>query len=83
MTCERGNVLMTIPWLVKVMEHVAAVKPHFVAIHCQEVGGKNSEKGMAHVPKFIESMRELGAEQVRSFTILGFNFHFFVTENLT
>ena len=59
------------------MEHVAAVKPHFVAIHCQEVGGKNSEKGMAHVPKFIESMRELGAEQVRSFTILGFNFHFF------
>ena len=71
-------VLMTIPWLVKVMEHVAAVKPHFVAIHCQEVGGKNSEKGMAHVPKFIESMRELGAEQVRSFTtISGFSFHFF------
>jgi len=50
-------------WMAKVMEHVAAVKPHFVAIHCQEVGGKNSEKGMAHVPKFIESMRELGAEQ--------------------
>ena len=29
-------------------------QPEFLAIHCQEVGGKNYEETMQHVNKFIK-----------------------------
>ena len=28
-------------------------RPEFVALHCQEVGGKNYETSMQHVDKFV------------------------------
>ena len=28
-------------------------EPHFIALHCQEVGGKNYEESMQHVEHFI------------------------------
>ncbi|KAK3554149.1 hypothetical protein QTP70_019076, partial [Hemibagrus guttatus] len=31
-------------------------KPHFVALHCQEVGGKNYEESMAHVDSFVKEL---------------------------
>lgn len=29
-------------------------RPHFMALHCQEFGGKNYEASMAHVDKFVK-----------------------------
>lgn len=29
-------------------------KPHFMALHCQEFGGKNYEASMSHVDKFVK-----------------------------
>uniref|UniRef100_A0A3B4C626 inositol-polyphosphate 5-phosphatase n=1 Tax=Pygocentrus nattereri TaxID=42514 RepID=A0A3B4C626_PYGNA len=31
-------------------------KPHFVALHCQEVGGKNYEESMTHVDSFVKEL---------------------------
>uniref|UniRef100_A0A3Q0SID4 inositol-polyphosphate 5-phosphatase n=1 Tax=Amphilophus citrinellus TaxID=61819 RepID=A0A3Q0SID4_AMPCI len=31
-------------------------KPHFVALHCQEVGGKNYEASMSHVDNFVKEL---------------------------
>uniref|UniRef100_A0A668A540 inositol-polyphosphate 5-phosphatase n=1 Tax=Myripristis murdjan TaxID=586833 RepID=A0A668A540_9TELE len=31
-------------------------KPHFVAVHCQEVGGKNYEASMSHVDNFVKEL---------------------------
>lgn len=31
-----------------------AHKPHFMALHCQEFGGKNYEASMSHVDKFVK-----------------------------
>lgn len=33
---------------------VHAHKPHFMALHCQEFGGKNYEASMSHVDKFVK-----------------------------
>uniref|UniRef100_A0A8C9XWI3 inositol-polyphosphate 5-phosphatase n=1 Tax=Sander lucioperca TaxID=283035 RepID=A0A8C9XWI3_SANLU len=30
-------------------------KPHFLAVHCQEVGGKNYEASMSHVDSFVNT----------------------------
>ena len=29
-------------------------RPHFLALHCQEFGGKNYEASMSHVDKFVK-----------------------------
>ncbi|KAM4839386.1 inositol polyphosphate-5-phosphatase A isoform X5 [Urocitellus parryii] len=31
-------------------------KPHFMALHCQEFGGKNYEASMSHVDKFVKEL---------------------------
>uniref|UniRef100_A0A672HRG6 inositol-polyphosphate 5-phosphatase n=1 Tax=Salarias fasciatus TaxID=181472 RepID=A0A672HRG6_SALFA len=31
-------------------------RPHFVAVHCQEVGGKNYEASMSHVDSFVTEL---------------------------
>lgn len=36
------------------LQTVHTHKPHFVALHCQEVGGKNYEESMAHVDSFVK-----------------------------
>ena len=33
---------------------VKKLKPEFLALHCQEVGGKNYEESMQHVNKFVK-----------------------------
>lgn len=38
------------PFLQTVQSH----KPHFLAVHCQEVGGKNYEASMSHVDSFVK-----------------------------
>lgn len=43
-------------WLQEFYEAVAKYKPHFIAVHCQEIGGKDYETGMAQVDPFVESI---------------------------
>lgn len=40
--------------LCALLQTVHTHKPHFVALHCQEVGGKNYEESMAHVDSFVK-----------------------------
>ncbi|XP_073690632.1 inositol polyphosphate-5-phosphatase A-like, partial [Garra rufa] len=42
-----------------------AHRPHFVALHCQEVGGKNYEASMAHVDSFIKEL--LSSDAMKDF----------------
>ncbi|MXQ94357.1 hypothetical protein E5288_WYG001142 [Bos mutus] len=35
---------------------VHAHRPHFLALHCQEFGGKNYEASMSHVDKFVKEL---------------------------
>ncbi|XP_035387266.1 inositol polyphosphate-5-phosphatase A isoform X1 [Electrophorus electricus] len=43
-------------WLREFYQTVHTHKPHFVALHCQEVGGKNYEESMTHVDSFIKEL---------------------------
>uniref|UniRef100_A0A4W4GJN4 inositol-polyphosphate 5-phosphatase n=1 Tax=Electrophorus electricus TaxID=8005 RepID=A0A4W4GJN4_ELEEL len=43
-------------FVVVVFQTVHTHKPHFVALHCQEVGGKNYEESMTHVDSFIKEL---------------------------
>ncbi|ROK15883.1 Type I inositol 1,4,5-trisphosphate 5-phosphatase [Anabarilius grahami] len=47
-------------------ETVQAHRPHFVAVHCQEVGGKNYEASMAHVDSFIKEL--LSSDAMKDFS---------------
>uniref|UniRef100_A0A3P8Q7R7 inositol-polyphosphate 5-phosphatase n=1 Tax=Astatotilapia calliptera TaxID=8154 RepID=A0A3P8Q7R7_ASTCA len=40
-------------WLREFYQTVQSHKPHFLALHCQEVGGKNFEESMSHVDNFV------------------------------
>ncbi|GCC39043.1 hypothetical protein chiPu_0023350, partial [Chiloscyllium punctatum] len=40
-------------WLQEFYQVVNRYKPHFLAVHCQEIGGKDYEVGMEHVDKFV------------------------------
>ncbi|KAG7274736.1 hypothetical protein CRUP_035527, partial [Coryphaenoides rupestris] len=43
-------------WLREFYQTVHSHKPHFIAVHCQEVGGKNCEASMVHVDTFIKEL---------------------------
>ncbi|XP_029525616.1 inositol polyphosphate-5-phosphatase A-like isoform X1 [Oncorhynchus nerka] len=43
-------------WLREFYQTVQSHKPHFIAVHCQEVGGKNYEASMAHVDCFVKEL---------------------------
>ncbi|KAG1963063.1 inositol polyphosphate-5-phosphatase A [Pimephales promelas] len=43
-------------WLREFCQTVQAHRPQFVAVHCQEVGGKNYEASMTHVDSFIKEL---------------------------
>lgn len=43
-------------WLREFYQTVHIHKPHFIALHCQEVGGKNYEASMSHVDKFVKEL---------------------------
>ena len=36
------------------LQAVKEMKPSFLAVHCQEVGGKNYETSMIHVDAFVK-----------------------------
>uniref|UniRef100_A0A671V247 inositol-polyphosphate 5-phosphatase n=1 Tax=Sparus aurata TaxID=8175 RepID=A0A671V247_SPAAU len=38
------------------LQTVQTHKPHFLAVHCQEVGGKNYEASMSHVDCFVKEL---------------------------
>ncbi|XP_039193384.1 inositol polyphosphate-5-phosphatase A isoform X5 [Crotalus tigris] len=43
-------------WLREFYQIVHAHKPQFMALHCQEFGGKNYEASMSHVDKFVKEL---------------------------
>ncbi|TDH00868.1 hypothetical protein EPR50_G00174200 [Perca flavescens] len=43
-------------WLREFYQTVQTHKPHFLAVHCQEVGGKNYEASMSHVDSFVKEL---------------------------
>ncbi|XP_034519369.1 inositol polyphosphate-5-phosphatase A isoform X10 [Ailuropoda melanoleuca] len=43
-------------WLREFYQVVHTHKPHFMALHCQEFGGKNYEASMSHVDKFVKEL---------------------------
>ncbi|XP_069095864.1 inositol polyphosphate-5-phosphatase A isoform X2 [Pleurodeles waltl] len=77
-------------WLREFYQSVHIHKPQFLALHCQEVGGKNYEASMAYVDKLVkellssDAMKEFNRARVyldenyksqENFTALG-NFYF-------
>ncbi|KAL1263725.1 hypothetical protein QQF64_006464, partial [Cirrhinus molitorella] len=52
-------------WLREFCQTVQAHRPHFVALHCQEVGGKNYEASMTHVDSFIKEL--LSSDAMKDF----------------
>lgn len=53
-------------WLREFYQTVQTQKPHFVALHCQEVGGKNYEASMAHVDCFVKEL--LSSEALKEYS---------------
>lgn len=45
-------------WISEFLEKIALLKPHFIALHLQEVGGKTYEKSMEYVQEFIRMLCE-------------------------
>uniref|UniRef100_A0A9L0SRU0 inositol-polyphosphate 5-phosphatase n=1 Tax=Equus caballus TaxID=9796 RepID=A0A9L0SRU0_HORSE len=43
-------------WLREFYQIVHTHRPHFMALHCQEFGGKNYEASMSHVDKFVKEL---------------------------
>ncbi|GLD56034.1 type I inositol 1,4,5-trisphosphate 5-phosphatase isoform X1, partial [Lates japonicus] len=41
-------------------------QPHFLAVHCQEVGGKNYEASMSHVDSFVKEL--LSSDAMREYS---------------
>ncbi|KAL3864925.1 hypothetical protein ACJMK2_006569 [Sinanodonta woodiana] len=52
-------------WLKEFLKYARHVEPGMVAIHCQEVGGKNYEASMQHVNQFVKAM--LGSEELQKY----------------
>lgn len=46
------------PWIGEFLAKITLLKPHFVALHLQEVGGKTYEKSMEYVQEFIKLLCE-------------------------
>ncbi|GCB71032.1 hypothetical protein scyTo_0001442 [Scyliorhinus torazame] len=52
-------------WLREFYQTVHTHKPHFIALHCQEVGGKNYEASMSHVDKFVKEL--LSSDEMKEY----------------
>ncbi|XP_021369081.1 type I inositol 1,4,5-trisphosphate 5-phosphatase-like isoform X2 [Mizuhopecten yessoensis] len=52
-------------WLTEFLKTVQQYEPGLLALHCQEVGGKNYEASMQHVNSFVKSM--LGCEELQKY----------------
>ena len=51
--CRTQPLHMLKIWTDEFLSTVARLNPKFVALHCQEVGGKNYENSMKHVEDFV------------------------------
>lgn len=45
-------------WIKEFLEKVTTLKPSFIALHLQEVGGKTYEKSMEYVQEFLKNLCE-------------------------
>lgn len=52
-------------WCQEFLLLVSTLNPKFIALHCQEVGGKNYENSMKHVADFINLL--MSSEELRLF----------------
>merc|ERR1711962_876474 len=55
-SCFEQPELMLHPWINEFLTLVDQQQPQFIALHCQEVGGKNYEESMQHVENFIRNL---------------------------
>lgn len=53
-------------WIDEFLSKVASSNIKFIALHCQEVGGKNYEKSMKHVEHFIQLLT--GSSELQNFS---------------
>ncbi|XP_054267370.1 inositol polyphosphate-5-phosphatase A-like isoform X1 [Macrosteles quadrilineatus] len=61
---EEPNVMLKL-WTEEFLSTVARLEPKFLALHCQEVGGKNYEQSMKHVEYFVRLL--MTSEELRLF----------------
>lgn len=52
-------------WTEEFLSTVTRLDPKFIALHCQEVGGKNYEKSMKHVEDFVNLL--MSSSELRLF----------------
>nr|XP_027223947.1 type I inositol 1,4,5-trisphosphate 5-phosphatase-like isoform X2 [Penaeus vannamei] len=56
-SCFEQPDTMLKPWITEFLKTVEDHEPQFIALHCQEVGGKNYEESMQHVEHFVRLIR--------------------------
>lgn len=56
------------PWLAAFLQKVGQIKPKFLALHLQEVGGKTYEKSMESVQDFIKQLCE--APEMQNYEVI-------------
>ncbi|XP_078039774.1 uncharacterized protein LOC144471528 [Augochlora pura] len=61
---EEPSVMLKI-WTEEFLSTILRLDPKFIALHCQEVGGKNYEKSMRHVEDFVRLL--MSSEELRLF----------------
>lgn len=59
-SCFEQPDTMLKPWITEFLKTVEDHEPQFIALHCQEVGGKNYEESMQHVEHFVRSLLNRG-----------------------
>lgn len=52
-------------WIDEFLTKITSIKPGFVALHLQEVGGKTYEKSMEYVQEFIQILCE--SEELKNY----------------
>ncbi|XP_076460501.1 inositol polyphosphate-5-phosphatase A-like isoform X2 [Babylonia areolata] len=57
--------LMFQPWMQAFLQEIQLKEPGVVALHCQEVGGKNYEASMQHVNQFVKNL--LACEELQKY----------------
>ncbi|XP_070513698.1 inositol polyphosphate-5-phosphatase A isoform X3 [Cardiocondyla obscurior] len=61
---EEPSVMLKI-WTEEFLSTISRLDPKFIALHCQEVGGKNYEQSMRHVEDFVRLL--MSSEELRLF----------------
>lgn len=52
-------------WTTEFLTNITQLDPKFIALHCQEVGGKNYENSMKHVEYFVSLLSS--SKELKSF----------------